>query len=72
VRQASALDEAWLPEARLRTSSEVAFDEKLERVVSVVRHRYGDLVLEEKSATPPLRDASVLLADRAAGRPSEH
>ena len=70
VRQASAVDEGWLPQAMLRTAADVAFDEKLERVVGTVKSMYRDLVLAEKSVTPPLAEASRLLAERAAAAPS--
>jgi ATP-dependent helicase HrpB len=70
VRQASAVDEAWLPETMLRTTSEVAFDDKLARVTGTLRRTYRDLVLAEKSVSPPLEEASRLLAEHAAAAPS--
>jgi len=70
VRQASAVEEAWLSPSLLRTVSEVAFDETLERVTGTSRRMYRDLVLAEKSVTPPLEEASKLLAERAAAAPA--
>lgn len=70
VRQASAVEEAWLSPSLLRTVSDVAFDETLERVTGTSRRMYRDLVLAEKSVTPPLEEASKLLAERAAASPA--
>ena len=70
VRQASGIEESWLPDTSLRAVSDLRFDEKLERVVGTTRRMYRDLVLAEKSVTPPLEEASQLLADRAASAPS--
>ena len=70
VRQASGIEESWLADTMLHTGSDVAFDEKLERVTGTVRRTYRDLPLSEKSVTPPLEQASALLAVHAAAAPS--
>lgn len=69
VRQASGIEESWLPAGRLRIVSDVAFDETRERVTGTLRRMYRDLVLTEKNVTPPIEDASRLLAERAAAAP---
>jgi ATP-dependent helicase HrpB len=53
VRQASAVERAWLPPGRLRESVDVEFDEKTGRVVAWKRVRFDDLVIEEKAANAP-------------------
>lgn len=70
VRQASAIEEPWLPDRWIRTSSEVVFDEDRERVAATVRRLYRDLVLSEKSVTPPLEECSAVLAEHAAKAPA--
>lgn len=70
VRQASAIEESWLPDETIRTTSELAFDDDLERVTATQRRTYRDLVLSEKSVTPPLEEASALLAEHAASAPA--
>ena len=70
VRQASGIDESWLPETMLHTVSDVAFDEKLERVTGTVRRMYRDLVLSEKSVTPPLDQALAAARRARRGRPA--
>ena len=70
MRQASGIEESWLADTMLHTGSDVVFDETLERVTGTVRLMYRDLVLSEKSVTPPLEQASTLLAARAAAAPA--
>ncbi|HKB03049.1 MAG TPA: ATP-dependent helicase C-terminal domain-containing protein, partial [Gemmataceae bacterium] len=53
VRQASAVERAWLSPDRLRESVDVAFDESTGRVVAWKRVRFDDLVIEEKTANAP-------------------
>jgi ATP-dependent helicase HrpB len=53
VRQASAVERAWLPPERLRESIDVEFDEAAGRVVAWKRVRFDDLVIEEKAANAP-------------------
>jgi ATP-dependent RNA helicase HrpB len=53
VRQASAVERAWLPTDRLRESIDVEFDEPTGRVVARKRVRFDDLVIEEKLANAP-------------------
>jgi ATP-dependent helicase HrpB len=65
VRIASEVDLEWLPPDRLRTSTEVVFDEPRERVVAWKRTRYGDLVVAESEV--PAEDPEVL-AEAAATR----
>src|SRR6185369_4679864 len=69
VRVASAVDRAWLPPDRVRTSVDVTFDETSERVAAVRRTRYDELVLDETPAALP-DDAGVgtILADVASSR----
>lgn len=70
VRQASAIEESWLPESRIREVVDVAFDHELERVEATVRRMYRDLVLAEKSVAPPSEESSCLLAEKAAAAPA--
>ncbi len=69
VRRASAVERAWLPASRVKTSVEVTFDDVTERVSAVRRTRYDELVLDETPAALP-DDGSVdrLLAEAAATR----
>jgi ATP-dependent helicase HrpB len=53
VRQASAIEEDWLPAAQVSTAIEVAFDPIEERVATMRRVRFEDLVLEEGPAHVP-------------------
>ncbi|MBO0699092.1 MAG: ATP-dependent helicase HrpB, partial [Zavarzinella sp.] len=53
VRQASAVERAWLPQERLQESVDVEFDEAAGRVVAWKRVRFDDLVIEEKPANAP-------------------
>jgi ATP-dependent helicase HrpB len=72
VRQASALDRAWLPADRLRESIDVEFDEAAGRVIAWKRIRFEDLVIDERSAnaqngeqvTAVLIDAALRSLDR--------
>jgi hypothetical protein len=70
VRQASGIEESWLADTMLHTGSDVVFDEKLGRVTGTARRTYRDLALSEKSVTPPLEQASALLAVHAGAAPS--
>jgi ATP-dependent helicase HrpB len=70
VRQASGIEESWLPESAVTKVSDVLFDEELERVTGVVQRTYRDLVLSEKSVTPVVEEASRILAERAAAAPA--
>jgi ATP-dependent helicase HrpB len=56
VRQASAVEHAWLPADRLRESIDVEFDEAMGRVVAWKRTRFDDLVIDEKTANAPNED----------------
>jgi ATP-dependent helicase HrpB len=64
VRQASAIEKAWLPTEWLQTRDGVEFDEATERVTSRRQVVYDDLVLEEShSASPsPEQLAEILVA----------
>ena len=69
VRQASAVERAWLPAELVRVSVDVEFDAARERVVAVRRTRLEDLVLDETpAALPQGYDAAPLLAREAALR----
>ncbi|HEX3152383.1 MAG TPA: ATP-dependent helicase HrpB [Gemmataceae bacterium] len=50
VRQASAIERAWLPRESLHESIDVEFDDNTGRVVAWKRTRFADLVLDERSA----------------------
>ncbi|HKB04487.1 MAG TPA: ATP-dependent helicase HrpB [Gemmataceae bacterium] len=66
VRQASAIERAWLPADRLRESVDVEFDEPTGRVVARKRVRFDDLVIEEKLAnTPDNERVTAVLIDAA-------
>jgi ATP-dependent helicase HrpB len=53
VRQASAVERAWLPEELVSTRTVVEFDAASERVVARRRTMFDDLVLEEVQAALP-------------------
>jgi ATP-dependent helicase HrpB len=53
VRQASAVDRAWLPTEQLVTSTIVEFDEATGKVVARKRLQFDTLVLEESQAALP-------------------
>ncbi|MFO0902805.1 MAG: ATP-dependent helicase HrpB [Pirellulales bacterium] len=72
VRQASAVERAWLPADQLETSVEVAFDEATQRVSARRRTRFGDLLLDETpAALPPGEETARVLAEAAAARFTE-
>lgn len=70
VRQASAIEEHWLPAERLRRSLDYGFDVVEERVTAWRRERYEDLVLEETPARLPggSEQASAILVEAAGAR----
>jgi ATP-dependent helicase HrpB len=69
VRQASAVDRAWLDPARLNAQVEVEFDPKRGRVVAWKRTRFDDLVIDEAVTNLPTEsDAATILAREAAER----
>jgi ATP-dependent helicase HrpB len=53
VRQASAVDRAWLPEAHLQTRVEVEYDEAQDRLQARRRLYWDTLLLEESTASLP-------------------
>jgi ATP-dependent helicase HrpB len=53
VRQASAIERAWLAPELMRTAIELGFDEKREVVTATRRTTYDDLVLEEAQVVLP-------------------
>jgi ATP-dependent helicase HrpB len=59
VRQASAVDRAWLPKDRLSTVAAVEFDEPTERVVARKQVRYGTLVIDESLAPADRNEATA-------------
>ena len=68
-RLASGVRREWLPEERLRTDDELAFDPDTERVTAVRRTRWDDLVLEGRSmAAPTDHRTAEILAEAAAQR----
>jgi len=67
VRAASAVDRAWLGEALLRTTEDVAFDPGGKRVVATRRTCFDDLVLDEVTIQAPRgREVEEALAAAAA------
>ncbi|MCU0877523.1 MAG: ATP-dependent helicase HrpB [Pirellulaceae bacterium] len=69
VRQASAVDRAWLPRERLTATSLVEFDERAERVVARKQVRCGSLVIEESLAPAERSGATAAaLAEAAIAR----
>jgi ATP-dependent helicase HrpB len=71
VRVASAVERGWLAaQGSLREEVEVLFDPSLERVVSKVRVRFGDLTLEERAGPAPSRaEAAPRLLEAALASP---
>ena len=53
VRQASAVERAWLPADQIKTETIVEFDEQTEKVTAKKRVSFGSLVLEESQAALP-------------------
>lgn len=69
VRQASAIERDWLPDAALGVAVEAEFDSQRGRVIARRRVRWHDLLLEESATSVPDDfDASALLAREAAAR----
>ena len=69
VRQASAVDRAWLDPALLESRVEVEFDEHRQRIVAFKRTRFDDLVIDEAPTSLPSDfDATEILAREAAAR----
>jgi ATP-dependent helicase HrpB len=67
VRQASAVERAWIDAGRVRTEVHVAFDEARSRVTATKRTLFGDLVLEEvQAALPEGEEVANALASAAA------
>jgi ATP-dependent helicase HrpB len=69
VRQASAIEEAWLPADRRSTAVEIEFDAEARRVRALRRTRYEDLVLREVATGIPADredEAAARLAEAAA------
>ena len=70
VRQASAVERAWIDPARLRTETHVEFDRERARVVASKRTLFEDLVLEEvQGALPSEEEVAQVLALAAAEDP---
>lgn len=69
VRQASAVERAWLPESHLRTAIDVEFDEAQDRLQARRRTYWDNLVLDETTATLPSDQSTAdALAAAAKGR----
>jgi ATP-dependent helicase HrpB len=68
VRQASAVERAWLPTDRLRESVDVEFDVATGRVVAWKRARFDDLVIEERATNAPNDDQVTAVLVEAALR----
>ena len=66
VKQASAVEEAWLPEALVTRAVEVGYDTAREKVIAFKRTRFCDIILDEKvTALPADVDPSEALAQAA-------
>jgi ATP-dependent helicase HrpB len=66
VRQASAVDRAWIPDDQLKTEAMVEFDEATGKVAARRRVLFDDLVLEEGHAPMPSGDeVAAVLANAA-------
>lgn len=69
VRQASAVERAWLPEKHLTTAVVVEYDEQQDRLQARRRTSWEGLVLEESTAPLPDAEAAAqALAEAAAER----
>jgi ATP-dependent helicase HrpB len=69
VRQASAVERAWLPAEHLVSQTTVQFEEASGKIVALRRIAVGDLVLEESQAGLPSSDViAEALAAAAASR----
>ncbi len=68
VRQASAIERAWLPPHGLRTADEVFFHPTQKSVVGRRRTYWDDLVLEEVNIPAPTGDETARLLAEAAAR----
>ena len=66
VHQASAVERAWLPADRLRTSDELFFHPSQRQVMARRRIYWDDLLLEESPAQVPKNDAAAELLYAAA------
>jgi ATP-dependent helicase HrpB len=67
VRQASAVERAWIDPRRLSTQVHVHFDADKARVVASKRTLFGDLVLDEvQAALPSGEEVARVLAEAAA------
>jgi ATP-dependent helicase HrpB len=68
VRQASAVDRAWLPDEQLKTETAVEFDEAAGKISARRRVLFDDLVLEEGAAPLPSGEKlAAALVQAAAG-----
>ena len=69
VRQASAIERSWLPQALLTAEVQVQFDPQQEKVVALKRTLFDTLVLDEgNAALPSGEEVSAVLAAAAAER----
>ena len=69
VRMASAVERAWLPPERVRTTVDVTFDETAGRVAALRRTRFDELVLDEApAALPDDGRVETMLAEAASSR----
>jgi ATP-dependent helicase HrpB len=69
VRQASAVERAWLPADRIKTETVVEFDDQAEKVTAKKCVSFGSLVLEQSQAgLPGDEEVAVALAAAAATR----
>lgn len=66
VRQASAIEQSWLPQEQMSSSVEVTFEPAAERVTARKRLRFDDLILEESTAPLPLDETTARVLAAAA------
>lgn len=63
VRQASAVEQSWLPQSHLKTSIEAQYDPEKQRVLAFKRTRFCDLIIDETpTPIPKDLDAAQILS----------
>lgn len=67
VRQASTIDKSWLPTELLGTTIDAFYDSSKQKVMTMKRTRFADLIIDETvAALPPEMDAGTILAQALA------
>jgi ATP-dependent helicase HrpB len=63
VRQASTIDKSWLPTELLGTTIDAFYDSSKQKVMTMKRTRFADLIIDETvAALPPEMNAGTILA----------